>query len=111
MSSSRPGGWLGFAGRQAQCHGVASALVDLGELAFGPSEADLEAFHLAEPAFPMCLVDAGSQVVEGLDQPCPLAGIGPQHRTAQTGVLVDTGGGEGSGAGAVCHLAAFEVTA
>jgi hypothetical protein len=41
--------------------GGAGSAVDLGEVVFGASEADLEAFAFAEPAFAFGFGDAGGQ--------------------------------------------------
>ena len=91
-------------GRRAGC-----ALFDLGEFVVGAVEADLESFDVAEPALALCFGDAGGEVVADLDEPLAVSGVGPEHRAADAGVLVDAGGAERSAAGAGGDLAAFEV--
>ncbi len=75
----------------------------------GAVEADLESFDFAEPALTLCFGDAGGEVVADLDEPLALGGIGPEHRAADAGVLVDAGSAERPAAGAGGDLAAFEV--
>jgi hypothetical protein len=53
--------------------------VDLGELAVGAGEADLESFDFAEPAFAFCFSDASLEVAADLFQPWPLCGVWPQE--------------------------------
>ena len=88
---------------------AAGAAVDLGELVVGAGEADLESFDLAEPAFAFGFGDAGGEVVADLGEAGPLGRVGPEHRAADAGVLVDAGGGERPAAGPDRHLAPFEV--
>ncbi len=73
---------------------AAGVPVDLGELVVGAGEADLESFDFAEPAFVFGFADAGDQVVADLGDAGPLGGVGPEHRAADAGVLMDAGGGE-----------------
>ncbi|MFE0154703.1 hypothetical protein ACFWY5_46740 [Nonomuraea sp. NPDC059007] len=58
---------------------VAGPLTELGELVFGPGEADLESFDLAEPAFSFGLGDAVVQVVTDLLKASPLGGVRSQE--------------------------------
>lgn len=71
-------------------------LVELGEFRAGPSEADLEAFDLAEPAFAAGFLDPGEKVVADVEESSALCGVGTQQRAAQAGVFVDARGGVGS---------------
>ncbi len=94
-----PGGVAGLRGGwdrgDAEVGGLAAgAAVDLGEFVVGAGEADLESFDFAEPAFVFGLADPGGQVVADLGDAGPLGGVGPEHRAADAGVLVDAGGGE-----------------
>ena len=61
-------------GGDAKVHGrmLPVAPIELAELLLGASQADLESFNLAEPAFAFGLGDAGDQVVADVRQPCPL---------------------------------------
>jgi hypothetical protein len=52
---------------------------DLGELVFGPGEADLQALDLAEPALALGLGDPVAEVVANLLQAGPLGGVRPQE--------------------------------
>lgn len=51
------------------------AAVDPGEFLRCASEADLESFDFAKPAFPLGLGDAGDEVVADVDESCPLGRI------------------------------------
>jgi hypothetical protein len=53
------------------------APIELAELLLGASQADLESFNLAEPAFAFGLGDAGVQVATDLFEPGSLRGICP----------------------------------
>ena len=68
-------------GRESGVDGLAAATttIDLGEFAVGASEADLESFDLAEPAFAFGLGDAGDEVVADLGDAGPLGRFGPEH--------------------------------
>ncbi|MET9971730.1 hypothetical protein ABZZ80_39000 [Streptomyces sp. NPDC006356] len=61
-------------GGDAQVHGrmLPVAPIELAKLLLGASQADLETFDLAEPAFRLGFVDAGEEVVADVDEPCPL---------------------------------------
>ncbi|MFG2629180.1 hypothetical protein [Streptomyces sp. NPDC048473] len=76
------------------------ALIELAELLLGASQADLETFDLAEPAFRLGFGDSDDQVVADLDQPCPLGRVRSEERASDASVFVDTGGAVGAGAGA-----------
>src|SRR5215469_5562720 len=81
--------------RDADVDGLAAgAPVDLGKFVVGAGEADFESFDFAEPAFVFGFCDAGGQVVADFGDAGPLSGVGPEHRAADAGVLVDAGGGE-----------------
>src|SRR5665647_3614474 len=73
------------------------------------SEADAQAFDLAEPAFPFGLGDAGMEVVADLDQTEPLGGVRPEHWAAHARVFVYARGSERASAGAGRDFASFEV--
>ena len=88
---------------------AAGSPVDLRELVVGSGEADFEAFDFAEPAFALGFFDAGDEVVADLGDAGTLARVGPEHRAADAGVLVDARGGERAAAQASGHFAAFEV--
>ncbi|GAA0920789.1 hypothetical protein GCM10009576_024930 [Streptomyces rhizosphaericus] len=60
------------------------APIELAELLFGASQADLETFDLAEPAFRLGLGNSGDQVVADLGKPCPLGWIRPEERASDT---------------------------
>lgn len=64
-------------GGDAKVHGrlLPVAPSELAELLLGASQADLETFDFAEPAFRLGLGDAGDQVVADLGKPCPLGGV------------------------------------
>ncbi|MFE9679352.1 hypothetical protein ACFYO5_35445 [Streptomyces sp. NPDC006259] len=49
--------------------------VELAEFLLGASQADLETFDLAEPAFRLGFGDSGDQVVADLGKPCPLGRV------------------------------------
>jgi hypothetical protein len=55
------------------------ALIELAELLLGASEADLETFDLAEPAFRLGFGDADDQVVADLAKPRPLGRVRPEE--------------------------------
>ncbi|WP_171074263.1 hypothetical protein [Nonomuraea basaltis] len=57
----------------------------MGKLVFGTSEADVESFDLAEPAFPFSFGDPREEVVADLGQAVAMGGIGPEHRAADAG--------------------------
>ena len=78
--------------------GMCAESIDLGELVARSAEADLQPFDLPHPALAACFIDPGVQVVPDLDQPGALSRIGAQQGTAEAGVLVDAGCGEGSAA-------------
>ncbi|MEU9115188.1 hypothetical protein AB0D04_26240 [Streptomyces sp. NPDC048483] len=87
-------------GGDAKVHGrmLPVAPIELAELLLSASQADLETFDLAEPAFPLGFGDSGDsgdQVVADLDKPCPLGWIRPEERASDTSVLMDAGGSEG----------------
>ena len=86
------------------------ATVDLGELLVGAGQADLESFDFAVPAFAFGFGDAGGEVVADLDEAWLLVGVGPEHRAADAGVLMDARGGERPPAGADRDFALLEVT-
>ncbi|TJZ59193.1 hypothetical protein FCH28_03625 [Streptomyces piniterrae] len=69
-------------------------------LLLGASQADLETFDLAEPAFRLGFDDSGDQVVVDLGKPCPLGGVRSEERASDASVLVEAGGAVGAGAGA-----------
>ncbi|WP_227998872.1 hypothetical protein [Nocardia australiensis] len=71
--------------------------------------ADRGAPNYAEPAFAFGFDDAGFEVVVDLFEPGPLGGVRPEERASDTGVLMDAGRGECSGAGSDRDLAFFEV--
>ncbi|MEU0645954.1 hypothetical protein [Streptomyces umbrinus] len=63
--------------RDAKVHGrlLPAALIELTELLLGASQADLETFDLAAPAFLLGFGDSGDQVVADLGKPCPLGRV------------------------------------
>jgi hypothetical protein len=79
-------GWDDGGGAELDGCVAVGAAVELGELVVGAGEADLEAFDLAEPAFPLRLGDAGEQVVADLLQARSLRWLlrSPGLRTAST---------------------------
>ncbi|WP_455356937.1 hypothetical protein [Streptomyces sp. SYSU K217416] len=68
-------------GGNAKVHGrmLPVAPIELAELLLSASQADLETFDLAEPAFRLGFVDAGEEVVADVDEPCPLGRIRPEE--------------------------------
>lgn len=98
-------------GGDAKVHGrvLPVAPIELAELLLGASQADLETFDLAEPAFRLGFGDSGDQVVADLGKPCPLGRVRPEERASDASVFVDAGGAVGAGAGADREFAAFEV--
>jgi hypothetical protein len=86
-----------------------ASFVELGELLPRGSEADLQAFGFAEPAFVLGFADAGLEVVAQVGQPGPLGWVGPQQRAPDAAVLVDAAGAVGPAAVAERDLAAGEV--
>ncbi|MFD8221762.1 hypothetical protein ACFV2U_51060 [Streptomyces sp. NPDC059697] len=64
-------------GGDAKVHGrmLPVAPIGLAELLLGASQADLEAFGLAEPAFRLGFGDSGDQVVADLGKPFPLGRV------------------------------------
>lgn len=64
--------------RNAKVHGRIPpvAPIELTELLLGASQADLETFDLAEPAFHLGFGDSGDQVVADLGKPRPLGQVG-----------------------------------
>ena len=94
--------------RSLDCLG-AGVPVDLGQLVLCAREAYLQPFNLAEPALALGLDDAGGEVLADLCQAGSLGWIGPEHRAADTGVLVDARGAKSAGAGPDRHLAPLEV--
>jgi hypothetical protein len=68
------------------------APVELAEFLLSASQADLQAFDLAEPAFALGLSDAGDEVVADLLQPAALGRVRPEERTSHTSVLMNTRG-------------------
>ncbi|WP_411135662.1 hypothetical protein [Streptomyces sp. C10] len=85
------------------------APIELAELLLGASQADLETFDLAEPAFRLGFGDSGDQVVADLGKPCPLGGVRSEERASDAGVLMNAWGPEGACAGADGHLPFLEV--
>ncbi|MGY0065840.1 hypothetical protein ACWZEH_03140 [Streptomyces sp. QTS137] len=73
-------------GGNAKVHGrmLPVDLIELAELLLGASQADLETFDLAEPAFPLSFGDSGDQVVADLGKPCPLGRVRPEERASDT---------------------------
>ncbi len=61
-------------------------LAHLGEFLPGRGEADPQALDLAGPAFAVCFLDAGDQVVADLGEPGPLGRVGTQQRAADAGL-------------------------
>ncbi|MFJ5902016.1 hypothetical protein ACIQFZ_43535 [Streptomyces sp. NPDC093064] len=51
------------------------APIELAELLLGASQADLETFDFAEPAFRLGFSDSGGQVVADLGKPCLLGWV------------------------------------
>ncbi|GAA4624070.1 hypothetical protein GCM10023196_022750 [Actinoallomurus vinaceus] len=58
------------------------APIELAELLLGASQADLETFDLAEPAFRLGFGDSGDQVVADLGKPCPLGRVRSEERAS-----------------------------
>ncbi|MEW2567801.1 hypothetical protein [Streptomyces sp. NPDC047070] len=83
--------------------------VELGEFLLCFGKAHLEPFHIAEPSFAFGFGDAGEEVVADLDETVTLGGVGPEHRAADAGVLVDAGSAESAAACADGDLASLEV--
>ncbi|MFB7109188.1 hypothetical protein [Streptomyces sp. NPDC056291] len=98
-------------GGNAKIHGrmLPVGLIELAELLLGASQADLETFDLAEPAFPFSFGDSGDQVVADLGKPCPLGRVRPEERASDTSVLMDAGRSEGACASADGYLPLLEV--
>lgn len=65
----------------AKVHGrlLRVAPIELAELVLGTSQADLETFDLAEPAFCLGFGDSGDEVVADLGKPCPLGRVRPEE--------------------------------
>jgi hypothetical protein len=61
------------------------ASVELGKLLLCTGEADLESFHLAEPAVAFGFGDARVKVVADLEEPGTLGRVGPERRAANAG--------------------------
>src|SRR5439155_7757470 len=61
-------------------------IFDLGELAVGAGEADLQAFGFAGPALASGFGDAVVQVGADLHEPGALRGLWPQERAPDAGV-------------------------
>ncbi len=59
-------------------------LIELEELLLGASQADLETFDLAEPAFRLGFGDSGDQIVADLGKPCPLGRVRSEERASDT---------------------------
>ncbi|MEV1178339.1 hypothetical protein [Nonomuraea sp. NPDC049784] len=98
-------------GGDAKIHGrmLPVAPIELAELLLGASQADLETFDLAEPAFRLGFGDSGDQVVADLGEPCPLCRIRSQERASDTSVHMNARGPEGACAGADGHLPLLKV--
>ncbi|MEV5535220.1 hypothetical protein AB0L13_00055 [Saccharopolyspora shandongensis] len=81
-------------GGDAKVHGrmLPVAPIELAEFLLSASQADLQAFDLAEPAFALGLSDAGDEVVADLLQPAALGRVRPEKRTSHTSVLMNTRG-------------------
>src|SRR6266545_2636303 len=86
--AERHDGWLG----QEPAH--------LLELLVGAGKAGLEPVDLAEPAPLACFANAVLEIGDDHQQPRLLQWVGVQHRAADAGVLVSTGGAVGARAGA-----------
>jgi hypothetical protein len=73
-------------GGDAKGHGrmLPVAPIELAELLFGASQADLETLDLAEPAFRLGFGDSGDQVVADLGKPCPLGRVRSEERASDT---------------------------
>lgn len=65
------------------------APIEPAELLLGTSQADLETFDLAEPAFRLGFGDSGDQVVADLGKPCPLGGVRSEERASDASVLMN----------------------
>ncbi|MET9830052.1 hypothetical protein ABZ078_12175 [Streptomyces sp. NPDC006385] len=88
------GGWLRGGDAETDNGPMVATPVDLSQFVLCAGEADMRSFNLAEPAFALGLGDAGDQVVADLDQSVASGGVGPEHRAADAGVLVDAGGSQ-----------------
>jgi hypothetical protein len=64
----------------------------LAEFLLSASQADLQTFDLAEPAFALGLSDADDEVVADLLQSAALGLVRPEERTSHTGVFMNTRG-------------------
>lgn len=63
------------------------APIELAELLLSASQADLETFDLAEPAFRLGFGDSGDQVVTDLGKPCPLGWVRSEERASDASSL------------------------
>ncbi|WP_326783458.1 hypothetical protein [Streptomyces sp. NBC_00151] len=67
-----------------------AASVELGELVLGTSQADLQTFDLAEPAFALGFGDAGDEVVQDLLKAAALGWVWPKERATNTSMFMNT---------------------
>ncbi|MFF9788529.1 hypothetical protein [Streptomyces nigrescens] len=70
--------------------------IELTELLLGASQADLETFDLAEPAFRLGFGDSGDQAVADLGKPCSLGGVRSEERASDARVLMNAWGPDGA---------------
>ena len=87
---------------------VGGAPVKLGQLVFGPGQADFEAFDFAKPTFQFGFRDPGNQVVADLDETPALSGVGPEESATHTRVFVGARGLERSPTGPYGDLPPLE---
>jgi hypothetical protein len=78
LQSTFVGSSITTSSRDAKVYGrmLPVAQIEPAELLLGASQADLETFDLAEPAFRLGFGDSGDQVVADLGKPRPPIGSG-----------------------------------